>query len=375
VLPLERSYWLVLTVGVILKPHYGSVFARAVQRGVGTVVGAVLGAAILAVVPYGPWLLVPYGVLAALLPYGKARNFGLQTTFLTPLVVLLVDLLAAGGWHLAEARLIDTALASAVVLLIGYAPWPSAWQAHLPGQFAEALRAVSAYADEALVATPAARIAATGTARAGGQSPGAAPAEGSQLRRRTFRGAAVPEAASVHTLTATLRAVADAVETDVPPRPGEPLPADAELESVTGAVRRVLSVLAGRWTPIASKHAWWSATATPPSRTGRKPLTGTRRPANSAPGPVPSAGSAPPNVTTSPATPQPHSTPWATASNSTPPPSNRVPACPLQQVTPPNRMTSKQAGRLRRSWASKTGAWAASTSRPSRECHELGSVP
>jgi len=28
---------------IILKPDYGSVFARAVQRGIGTVVGAVLG--------------------------------------------------------------------------------------------------------------------------------------------------------------------------------------------------------------------------------------------------------------------------------------------------------------------------------------------
>lgn len=51
VVSLQRSYWVLLTVAIILKPDYGSVFARAVQRGLGTVVGAVLGAAILAVVP------------------------------------------------------------------------------------------------------------------------------------------------------------------------------------------------------------------------------------------------------------------------------------------------------------------------------------
>ncbi len=151
VIPLQRSYWLVLTVGIILKPDYGSVFARAVQRAIGTVVGAVLGAAILAIVPYGPWLLLPFGVLAALLPFARARNFGLVATFLTPLVVLLIDLLEPSGWRLAEDRLIDTVLASAVVLVVGYAPWPSAWQAHLPGQFAEAVRAVCGYLDEALV--------------------------------------------------------------------------------------------------------------------------------------------------------------------------------------------------------------------------------
>ena len=292
VLPLQRSYWLVLTVGIILKPDYGSVFARAVQRGVGTVVGAVLGGVILAVVPYGPWLLLPFGVLAAMLPYAKARNFGLAATFLTPLVVLLIDLLDVGGWRVAEARLVDTALASAVVLLVGYAPWPSAWQAHLPGQFADAVRAVCTYADEALVATPAARMASTGTTQPPRRPPGAEPGERSRLRRRTYRalsnlraefqrtmseptavsrrasawwpavvgleevvdaitatvvdtgrGGPVPEPSAVHALTGMLRAVADAIETQTPPRVPGPLPGDPALEPVTSAVRSVLSVL------------------------------------------------------------------------------------------------------------------------------------
>jgi uncharacterized membrane protein YccC len=292
VLPLARSYWVVLTVGIILKPDYGSVFARAVQRAVGTVVGAVLGAVILAAVPYGPWLLLPFGVLAALLPYGKARNFGLQATFLTPLVVLLIDLLQVGGWHLAETRLVDTVLASVIVLVVGYAPWPSAWQAHLPGQFAETLRTVCAYADEALVAMPTRRIAATGAAQSRSRAPGEEPAVRSRLRRAAYRslsnlrvefqrtmseptavsrraaawwpavvaleevtdavtatavaigqGAPVPAAASVHALTGTLRAVADAIEAETPPRMDSPLPTDPELEAVTASVRSVLSVL------------------------------------------------------------------------------------------------------------------------------------
>jgi uncharacterized membrane protein YccC len=294
VLPLARSYWLVLTVGIILKPDYGSVFVRAVQRGIGTIVGAVLGAVILAVVPYGPWLLVPFGILAALLPYAKARSFGLVAVFLTPLVVLLIDLLDVGGWHLAEARLVDTVLGCAVVLAVGYAPWPSAWQAHLPGQFADTLRAVSAYADQALVEMPAARIAATGTALAPRQAPGAGPSWRSLLRRRAYRaqsnlraefqrmmsepsavsrrasawwpavvaleevidavtayvvaigrGAPVPQAASVHQLTGLLRSIADAIEAGTAPPAVGPLPADPELEAVTSSVRSVLSVLVG----------------------------------------------------------------------------------------------------------------------------------
>ena len=57
------------------------------------------------------------------------------------------------------------------------------------------------------------------------------------------QGAPVPSAASVHALTATLRSVADAIETETPPRPPAPLPADPELDAVTASVRSVLSVL------------------------------------------------------------------------------------------------------------------------------------
>jgi uncharacterized membrane protein YccC len=80
VLPLQRSYWVPLTVAIVLKPDYGSVFVRAVQRGLGTVVGAVLGAVLL-VLLHGLWLLIPFAVFAALLPYGRSRNYGLLLRF------------------------------------------------------------------------------------------------------------------------------------------------------------------------------------------------------------------------------------------------------------------------------------------------------
>ena len=74
ILPLERSYWVALTVAIVMKPDFGSVFARAIQRGAGTVAGAVIGTVILVSVPYGALLLIPVAVFAALLPYGRSRN-------------------------------------------------------------------------------------------------------------------------------------------------------------------------------------------------------------------------------------------------------------------------------------------------------------
>jgi uncharacterized membrane protein YccC len=298
VLPLQRSYWLVLTVAIVLKPDFGSVFTRAVQRGLGTVVGAVLGAVIIITVPYGPWLLLPFAALAALLPYGRSRNFGLQAVFLTPLVVVLIDLLSPGGWQLAEARLLDTLLACAVVLLVGYAPWPGSWQAHLPGQLADTIRDVCRYMEAALAApgdedSPAAK---------GGGGDGGSPQAGaplparSQLRRRAYRsvsdlrgefdrtmsepravsrgasawwpalaglddlvdtvtasmvgirshGAPAPDPAAVRQLTAALGRVADAVQARVAPPGDAELPSDEALRPVTEAVRAVLGVLTNR---------------------------------------------------------------------------------------------------------------------------------
>jgi uncharacterized membrane protein YccC len=275
VLPLQRSYWVVLTVAIVVKPDNGSVFARALQRGIGTIVGVVLGAVILAAIPYGPWLLFPMAVLAAGQPYGRLRNFGLAATFMTPLVVLLIDLLAPIGWRLPEERLVDTLLGCAIVLLVGYATWPSSWHSHLPRQFAAALRDICRFMEAALIPDPDA----------------AARGRGGQPRRKAYRalsdlhgeyqramsepaavsrrasawwpaivaldevadaatatevairlGAPAPSPDAVHQLTAALYAVAGAIDAGAPPRVGD-LPGDEALKPVTGAVRPVLSVL------------------------------------------------------------------------------------------------------------------------------------
>ncbi len=198
VAPLQRSYWVPLTVAIVFKPDYGSVIARALQRGLGTVVGAVLGAVLLAAV-HGLWLLIPFGVFAALLPFGRSRNYGLLATFLTPLVVILIDLLNPGGWRLAEDRLIDTLIGCGIVLAIGFAPWWTSWYAHLPRQFEVTAQQVADYLDLALAADD---VAATGsepkraatavtvpavTVPAVAVSAVAVPGERSRMRRRTYR--------------------------------------------------------------------------------------------------------------------------------------------------------------------------------------------
>ena len=287
VLPLQRSYWVVLTVAIVVKPDNGSVFARALQRGIGTIVGAELGAIILAAVPYGPWLLLPMAVLAAGQPYGRLRNFGLGATFMTPVILLLMDLLAPSGWRLPEERLVDTLLGCAIVLLFGYALWPSSWHSHLSQQFAATLRDMCQFMEAALIPDPDPAASGRGwqlrrkayralgdlhaeyqramsepavvSRRASAWWPAiialdevadAATAAGAAIRR----GAPGPSPDAVRQLTAALCAVADAIDAGAPPRVGE-LPDDAALKPVTDAVRPVLFVLGSGPQPTRSEAA------------------------------------------------------------------------------------------------------------------------
>ncbi|MEV7008564.1 FUSC family protein [Streptosporangium sp. NPDC051022] len=142
---LERSYWTTLTVALVLKPDFGSVFARAVQRALGTLAGTLIGLVVLAAVPYGPAILAPIAVFAALLPYGMQRNWGIMSAFQAPLVLLLVDLLTHGGPRLAEIRLVDTLAGCLIVLLLGYLPWPASWEAPVGPRFADAVAATADY--------------------------------------------------------------------------------------------------------------------------------------------------------------------------------------------------------------------------------------
>ena len=282
VLPLQRSYWVPLTVAIVFKPDYGSVFARALQRGIGTVVGAVAGAVLLVLV-HGAWLLIPFAVLAALLPFGRSRNYGLLATFLTPLVVVLIDLLSPGGWRLAEDRLIDTLIGCAIVLLIGFAPWPMSWYSHLPRQYARTALDVCRYLEVALGS-------GTGPDAGSGRAGGPPPAR-SRMRRSTYRaladlraefqrtmseppsisrratawwpavialeqvmdaitatalavsrGATVP-ASGVRQLCDALRAVSEAAATGSALVKAPELPEDETLGPVTEAVRALLGVL------------------------------------------------------------------------------------------------------------------------------------
>ncbi|BDD94094.1 membrane protein [Pandoraea sp. NE5] len=143
---LPRSYWVPLIVVVIFKPNYGSVFARALQSGVGSIVGVAVSAAVVAIDRNGWVSLAVLVPLAACLPWALRRNYGLFSALLLPILMLVMGALQPGSQGIAFARFIDAVAACAIVLLVGYLPWAK-WERHqLDERVANALDALGRYA-------------------------------------------------------------------------------------------------------------------------------------------------------------------------------------------------------------------------------------
>ncbi|CAH1659539.1 Putative membrane protein YccC [Hyphomicrobiales bacterium] len=146
--PGARSYWIPLTVAIVLKPDFGSVFVRAVQRSIGTVAGVVIGVVIMTLVPKGLILIAAMTALAAAIPWAGLRGYALQCTFLTPFVLILIDVSTPGVTaDYAAQRLVDTVLGAAISLVFGYLIWPRSPGAHIGKSFAAAMQAVANYLD------------------------------------------------------------------------------------------------------------------------------------------------------------------------------------------------------------------------------------
>ena len=129
--PLEKPYWIVLTAALVLKPDFGSMFARGVQRTLGTLVG---------VAARGRRRGRRAARRAAAAPDGRA---GLRLPVREePQLRAAVDVphaARAAAHRLRHPRrrpggpdrLLDTVIGAGVVLVVGYLWWPGTWHPRL----------------------------------------------------------------------------------------------------------------------------------------------------------------------------------------------------------------------------------------------------
>ncbi|MFF4356654.1 FUSC family protein [Streptomyces sp. NPDC001604] len=168
IVPVPRSYWVALTITFVLKPDFGSVFSRALLRALGTVAGLVIAAAVLAAVPRGWWDVVAMLVLAPLIPALTPRGYGYQTAAITPVILLLSDILNHQGTALLLPRLVDSLIGCGIALVAGYLLWPESWHTRVGDRLADAVADTAQYVESAF-------------------GDGTEPAARARMRRRLYR--------------------------------------------------------------------------------------------------------------------------------------------------------------------------------------------
>lgn len=141
---INRSYWLPMTIAIVLKPDFTATFSRGVLRLGGTFLGLGLATALFHVIPGG---VMPQVVLVALFMYllrwvGPA-NYGIFVMAVSALVVLMVALAGIEPGEVIAARGVNT-LIGGVLALSAYSVWPT-WERTLIGETLAAM--LDAYRD------------------------------------------------------------------------------------------------------------------------------------------------------------------------------------------------------------------------------------
>lgn len=248
-------YWMPLTVAMAMKPDLGSVFVRAVLRSIGTSAGVVLGAAVLMLLPKGYGLVAALAFIGAFLPYAKSLSYGVQTLVLTPLVLILLDLIAPTlqTVDLGGQRLLATVVGGVICLIFGYYIWPRAHASELANQLDAALSATSDYLLASLSDPPPQGMSVISAERE-------AYAQLSDLRAALGNSMAEPppagkEAAAWFPLVAAAERLCDRITVAEQTARAKGHRPQSEVAFVADRLRRVVAEASGRTSPVVASTA------------------------------------------------------------------------------------------------------------------------
>jgi len=128
--PGAHTYWIALTVSLVVLRDETASPARAVERGLGTTIGVLIGGLLLGVLP--TWGMVALiGAIGAVRPYLKVANYTAYAAVMTPLITMLNELGQDMSWAVLRERVLDTLLGCVIGLGVGYLPWrtvPQLWR-------------------------------------------------------------------------------------------------------------------------------------------------------------------------------------------------------------------------------------------------------
>ena len=120
----HHSYWVLLTIIVILKPGFSLSKQRNYERLIGTIIGGIIGFLLLKFVPNKDAQFILFIALMVGTYSFTRLNYTIAVIFMTPYVFLLFQFLGVTQMSLIQERIIDTAIGSAIALISIYLVLP-----------------------------------------------------------------------------------------------------------------------------------------------------------------------------------------------------------------------------------------------------------
>ena len=144
-LHIGRSYWLAMTIVLVLKQEFAATFSRGLLRIGGTILGLLLATGLFHFFPPGIGMkVVLVGIFVFLLRWAGAANYGVFTIAVSALIVVMVAFTGVSPKAVILARGEMTCLGG-LIALAAYLVWPT-WERTRVGQvLAQMLEAYRAY--------------------------------------------------------------------------------------------------------------------------------------------------------------------------------------------------------------------------------------
>lgn len=135
----HHSYWILLTLTVLLKPGFSLTKQRNYERVIGTLIGGIVGALIVHFIDDVAIRFI-FMIIFMLGAYSFQRiNYVVSVLFLTPYILISFSFLGLGTIGIASERIIDTIIGSVIAFAASYFLFPSWEYPHLKNFMREVL--------------------------------------------------------------------------------------------------------------------------------------------------------------------------------------------------------------------------------------------
>ncbi len=128
VLDIQNTYWILLTIVVIMRPSYGLTKDRSKDRIIGTLIGAIVAIGIVLLtqneIVYGIIALVSLVLAFALLQ----QNYKSAAAFITISIIFVYSFINPDAFEVIQYRVIDTVIGAVIAVVANYLLFPS-WEA------------------------------------------------------------------------------------------------------------------------------------------------------------------------------------------------------------------------------------------------------